>query len=139
MWARGKESILIRGSPRDVEESSEAHSRIQSRSAEYGATSAPVRRGGSRRLGIIQSLLHTLDFGKEVVSAAEGFSDAIEEAKQVIVPEHARRMRVPKNQRSEQLPAQLGCREEIALSRMRCDSVRVTARAGSSTMTASKR
>ena len=55
-----------------------------------------------------------LDFGEEAASAAEGLADAIDEAKQITVPEHTRRTHVPKKRRNEQLPAHLERREEVA-------------------------
>jgi transposase len=54
-----------------------------------------------------------LDFGEKAVDAAQGLADAIDEAKQVTVPEHTRRTRIPKKPRNEQLPAHLERRDEV--------------------------
>jgi transposase len=57
----------------------------------------------------------TLDFGEKAADAADGLADAINEAKQVIVPEHLRRTHVTRKPRNEQLPAHLERRDVDAV------------------------
>jgi transposase len=56
----------------------------------------------------------TVDIGENAIDAAAGLADAIEEAQTITVPEHTRRVHVPKKPRNEQLPAHLERRDVTA-------------------------